>query len=272
VKLLSLHSFYALTLGKFNFGVNRIWLPFVVKSLTSSAVKGQALIKESTDMEIAWEAATDESSETNFILVEQYIPFDQEITLLCVSQKTGPTLFCPAIGHKQVRGDYQESWQPAQIKPEQLAEAKEMAQKITWALGGAGLWGVEFFLTEDKVYFNEVSPRPHDTGLVTLAGTQEYNQFQLHTRAIFGQAIPEITLQQAGASAVILTEASGTRPVYRGFEEVKNIPYSHVNIFGKPTTRPYRRMGVALAYGDASGDVDKIRKRARDIARAIVVK
>ncbi len=147
-----------------------------------------------------------------------------------------------------------------------------MAQKITWALGGAGVWGVEFFLTKDKVYFNEVSPRPHDTGLVTLAGTQNYNQFQLHARAIFGQPIPDITLEQAGASAVILTESMGTVPEYTGLEETKDIPYSSVSIFDKPTTRPYRRMGVALAHGDVSGDMDKIRQRAREIARAVKVK
>ena len=263
---------YASNLDELIFCVKRIGLPCVVKSLTSSSGKGQSLIKESTDIELAWEAASEESKQTSMILVEEYIPFESEITLLTVTQKGGPTLFCPPIGHRQLRGDYQESWQPAAIKAAQLEEAKEMAQKITWALGGAGIWGVEFFLTEDKVYFNELSPRPHDTGLVTLAGTQNYNQFQLHARAIFGQPIPEVSLLQAGASAVILTESVGTTPEYKGLEEVKDIPYSSVSIFGKPSTRPYRRMGVALAHGDAAGDIDKIRQRAREIARAVEVK
>ncbi len=272
LKLRTPNYLYASTFDELIICVKRIGLPCMVKSLTSSSGKGQSLIKENTDIEIAWEAATAESGTNQQILVEQYIPFESEITLLSVTQKAGPTLFCPIIGHRQLRGDYQESWQPAAIKPEQLEEAREMAQKITWALGGAGVWGVEFFLTKDKVYFNEVSPRPHDTGLVTLAGTQNYNQFQLHARAIFGEPIEEISLKQAGASAVILTEASGTTPEYRGLKEVQDIPYSSVHIFGKPSTRPYRRMGVALAYGDADGDIDKIRQRARDIAKAVKVK
>lgn len=263
---------YASNLDELILCVKRIGLPCVAKSLTSSSGKGQSLIRESTDIELAWEAASEESNQTNIILVEEYIPFESEITLLTVTQKNGPTLFCPPIGHNQLRGDYQESWQPANIKAEQLDEAQEMAQKVTWALGGVGIWGVEFFLTDEKVYFNEVSPRPHDTGLVTLAGTQNYTQFQLHARAIFGQPIPGISLEQAGASAVILTESVGTIPEYKGLDEVKDIPYSSVSIFGKPTTRPYRRMGVALAHGDATGDIDKIRQRAREIAKAIQVK
>lgn len=272
LKLRTPNYLYASNLDELIFCVKRLGLPCIVKSLSSSSGKGQSLIRESTDIEVAWQAATQENSQSNIVLVEEYIPFESEVTLLAVTQKAGPTIFCPPIGHQQLRGDYQESWQPAHIRPEQLEEAKAMAQKITWALGGAGVWGVEFFITPDKVYFNEVSPRPHDTALVTLAGTQEYNQFQLHARAIFGLAIPEITLQRAGASAVILTEASGTTPEYSGLEKVKDLPYSEVNIFGKPSTRPYRRMGVALAHGDASGDIDKIKQRAKEIAQAVVVK
>ncbi|GAB5527636.1 MAG: formate-dependent phosphoribosylglycinamide formyltransferase [Roseivirga sp.] len=272
LKLRTPHYLYASGLDELIFCVKRIGLPCVVKSLTSSSGKGQSLIKESTDIEVAWNAAIRESSGQGRVMVEQYIAFESEITLLTVTQKEGPTLFCPPIGHRQARGDYQESWQPAAIKPEQLKLAQEMAQKITWALGGAGLWGVEFFLTEDKVYFSEVGPRPHDTGLVTLAGTQNLNQFQLHAMATLGLPLPEITLERAGASAVILTESSDTKPSYSGLDEVKKIPQTELRIFGKPLTRPYRRMGVALAHGNLNDDMEEIRARARQVADRVQVK
>lgn len=272
LKLRTPNYLYASGLDELIFCVKRIGLPCVVKSLTSSSGKGQSLIKENTDIEVAWNAALRESPGQSRVMVEQYIPFESEITLLTVTQKEGPTLFCPPIGHRQTRGDYQESWQPAAIQPEQLKLAQEMAQKITWALGGAGLWGVEFFLTEDKVYFSEVGPRPHDTGMVTLAGTQNLNQFQLHAMATLGLPIPEITLERAGASAVILTESSDTKPTYTGIDEVKEIPQTDIRIFGKPLTRPYRRMGVALAHGDLNDDMEEIRSRARKVADKVQVK
>lgn len=272
LKLRTPNYLYASNLDELIFCVKRIGLPCVVKSLTSSSGKGQSLIRESTDIEVAWYAASRESQEHSRVMVEQYIPFESEITLLTITQKEGPTLFCPPIGHRQARGDYQESWQPAMIKPEQLELAQKMAQKITWALGGSGLWGVEFFLTEDKVYFSEVGPRPHDTGLVTLAGTQNLNQFQLHALATLGLSMPDIVLEKAGASAVILTESSDTEPTYSGLDKAKEIPQTDVRIFGKPLTRPYRRMGVALAYGEPDDDMDEIRDRAREVANRITVK
>ena len=272
LKLRTPNYLYASNLDELIFCVQRIGLPCVVKSLTTASGKGQSFIKESTDIEVAWQAASRESTGNNLVIVEQYIPFESEITLLTVTQKAGPTLFCPPIGHRQQRGDYQESWQPAQITEQQLEEARDMAKKITWALGGAGLWGVEFFLTANKVYFSEVSPRPHDTALVTLAGTQQYDQFQLHARAVLGLPIPEITLQRAAASKVILTEASDTTPEYHGLDSVQDIPATDVKIFGKPTTRPYRRMGVALAHGDKEGDIDSIRQQAAKVAEAVEVK
>ncbi|MCE7993832.1 MAG: formate-dependent phosphoribosylglycinamide formyltransferase [Roseivirga sp.] len=272
LKLRTPNYLYASNLDELIFCVKRLGLPCVVKSLTSSSGNGQSLIKESTDIEVAWNAASRESPEHSRVMVEQYIPFESEITLLTVTQKEGPTLFCPPIGHRQARGDYQESWQPDIIKPEQLDLVQKMAQKITWALGGAGLWGVEFFLTKDKVYFSEVGPRPHDTGLVTLAGTQNLNQFQLHAMATLGLPIPEITLERAGASAVILTESSDTEPSYSGLDKAKKVPQSDVCIFGKPLTRPYRRMGVALAHGDLNENMEEIRARARQVAKTIQVK
>lgn len=272
LKLRTPNYLYASNLDELIFCVKRIGLPCLVKSLTSSSGKGQSLIKESTDIEVAWTAAFRESPGDSLVMVEQYIPFESEITLLTVTQKEGPTLFCPPIGHRQTRGDYQESWQPAKVKPEQLEAAQQMARKITWAMGGAGLWGVEFFLTEDKVYFSEVGPRPHDTGLVTLAGTQNLDQFQLHAMATLGLPIPEITFERAGASAVILTESSDTKPTYTGLDKVKEIPDTDLRIFGKPLTRPYRRMGVALAYGKPDDDMQKIRERARQAADAVKVK
>lgn len=271
LKLRTPNYLYASNLDELILCVSRIGIPCMVKSLNSSSGKGQSLIKEQTDIEPAWLAASRQSGENKLMLVEQYISFESEITLLAITQKSGPTLFCPPIGHLQKRGAYQESWQPALVAAHQLEEVKEMAQKITWALGGPGLWGVEFFLTTEKVYFNEVSPRPHDTGLVTLAGTQNLNQFQLYVKAILGQPIPDINLEKAGASAVILTESSDTAPQYRGLEAVKEIPNAEVKIFGKPKTRPYRRMGVAFTHGDKEEDMTKLRKRAREVAKAVRV-
>lgn len=272
LKLRTPNYLYASNLDELIFCVKRLGLPCLVKSLTSSSGKGQSLIKESTDIEVAWNAATRESPGDRLVMVEQHIPFESEITLLTVTQKEGPTLFCPPIGHRQTRGDYQESWQPAKVKPEQLEAAQQMARKITWAMGGAGLWGVEFFLTADKVYFSEVGPRPHDTGLVTLAGTQNLDQFQLHAMATLGLPIPEVTLERAGASAVILTESSDTKPTYTGLDKVKEMPDTDFRIFGKPLTRPYRRMGVALAHGKPDDDMQKIRERARQAADTVKVK
>jgi phosphoribosylglycinamide formyltransferase 2 len=205
------------------------------------------------------------------VIVEGFIDFDYEITLLTVTQKNGDTLFCPPIGHRQERGDYQESWQPMPMNPEHLAEAQEMAAKVTSALGGAGIWGVEFFITKEGAYFSELSPRPHDTGMVTLAGTQNLSEFELHARAILGLPIPKIEHVQNGASAVILASASSDQaPQYVGLENALSVENTEVRIFGKPTTRPYRRMAVALAFGTES--VEDLVEKAKLTATKIQVK
>ena len=187
--------------------------------------------------------------------------------------KNGKTLFCPPIGHVQKGGDYRESFQPAHIDPAHLKEAQDMAEKVTRALTGAGLWGVEFFLShENGVYFSELSPRPHDTGMVTLAGTQNLNEFELHCRAVLGLPIPGIKQERIGASAVILSPiASQERPNYRGMEEVTKEEDTYLRIFGKPTTRVNRRMGVVLCYAPLDSDLDTLRDKAKRIADRVEV-
>jgi phosphoribosylglycinamide formyltransferase 2 len=247
-------------------------LPCVVKPLMSSSGKGQSVIYTEADIEKAWEiAATKGRGDYSEVIVEAFVQFTSEITLLTVTQKNGPTLFCPPIGHRQERGDYQESWQPTVVNPQQLEEAKKMADKVTRALTGAGIWGVEFFLAEDGVYFSELSPRPHDTGMVTLAGTQNLSQFELHARAVLGLPIPEITLEKAGASAVILAQTENNTPVFTGIAEALSIPRSDVRIFGKPTTRPFRRMAVALAYDNTGTDIMLLVDKAKAIAAKVDV-
>ncbi len=192
--------------------------------------------------------------------------------MLTVTQKNGVTLFCPPIGHRQERGDYMESWQPAEIKKEHLEEAQDMAKKVTGALTGFGIWGVEFFLAEAGVYFSELSPRPHDTGMVTLGGTQNFNEFELHLRAVLGIPISEITLERAGASAVILAhDENQNQPVYTGIEDAVKFNKTDIRIFGKPNTRVFRRMGVALAYDKTGTDTDELRKKAKEVADCLKV-
>lgn len=263
---------YATSLEELKEGVAVTGIPCVVKPLMSSSGKGQSVIKSEEDIEKAWHYAMEGSrGDLKEIIVEGFIDFDYEITLLTVTQQNGLTLFCPPIGHRQERGDYQESWQPMPMKPEHLAEAQEMAAKVTQALGGAGIWGVEFFITKEGAYFSELSPRPHDTGMVTLAGTQNFSEFELHARAVLGLPIPEISLLRKGASAVVLATSETTElPVFSGLNEAASVPNSDFKIFGKPTTRPYRRMAVALAYGDE--DVKDLVEKAKLVAGKIQVK
>ena len=247
-------------------------MPCVVKPLMSSSGKGQSVIKSEADWQKAWDYAMEGSrGDLKEVIVEGFIDFDYEITLLTVTQNNGPTLFCPPIGHRQERGDYQESWQPMPMNPEHLKEAQEMAAAVTKALGGAGLWGVEFFITKEGAYFSELSPRPHDTGMVTLAGTQSFNEFELHARAILNIPIPQIDLHRNGASAVVLaTETSEIEPVFEGVEKAASYSDSDFRFFGKPTTRPYRRMAVALTYG--TQEVSALVEKAKDMAAHIKVK
>ena len=253
--------------------VQEIGMPCVVKPLMSSSGKGQSVIKSESDIIKSWEyAQSGKRGDIAEVIVEAFVRFDSEITLLTVTQQNGPTLFCPPIGHRQERGDYQESWQPAYIKPEHLAEAQNIADKVTAALTGAGIWGVEFFLAPEGVYFSELSPRPHDTGMVTLAGTQNLSEFELHTRAVLGLPIVEITLEKAGASAVILAESESNIFTFEGVAEALLIPTVDIRIFGKPTTRKYRRMAVALSCGKSDADTNELRKQAIEAAAKIKVK
>ncbi|MEA5443520.1 formate-dependent phosphoribosylglycinamide formyltransferase [Cyanobium gracile] len=242
--------------------------PVVVKPVMSSSGKGQSVVHGPDDIEAAWDGAMAGARGTGArVIVEEFLRFSLEITLLTVRQWQGPTLFCPPIGHIQERGDYQCSWQPAQVGEAQLAAAQAMAKAVTDDLGGAGLFGVEFFLCgepgAEEVVFSELSPRPHDTGLVTLVG-QNLSEFELHLRAVLGLPIPAIRSLGAAASRVILAgpeapSGPGT-PTYLGLEQALAVPDTQVIIFGKPDVRPWRRMGVALARGtdeaDARGRAD----------------
>lgn len=262
---------YATTLEELQTAVKEVGIPCVVKPLMSSSGKGQSTIKSDGDIEKAWNySQSGKRGDIAEVIVEAFVKFQTEITLLTVTQKNGTTLFCPPIGHRQERGDYQESWQPCIIGKKEHEEAMMIADKVTRALTGAGIWGVEFFLAEDGVYFSELSPRPHDTGMVTLAGTQNFSEFELHARAVLGLPIPEIELLKVGASAVILAEKGGVNPSYTGVEEAISEPRTDIRIFGKPTTRPYRRMGVALAYNHVGSDVTAVKEKA--IANAKKVK
>lgn len=263
---------YAKSLEEMYTAVEKVGIPCVVKPLMSSSGKGQSVIKCQTDIAKAWDIAGSKGrGDASEVIVEAFVQFKSEITLLTVTQKNGPTLFCPPIGHRQERGDYQQSWQPALVSQEEIRAAEVMAEQVTNALGGAGIWGVEFFICEDGVVFSELSPRPHDTGMVTLAGTQNLSEFELHCRAVLGLPIPEITLERHGASSVILAHAEGACPRYSGIEEALSYPRSDVRIFGKPTTRVNRRMGVALAYGDLKESVTDIVEKAKAIAAHIEV-
>ena len=262
---------YASSRITFEEAIKKIGLPCIVKPLMSSSGKGQTLIKSEDEISDAWEYAMNGSrGDLKEVIVEGFIDFHTEITLLTVTQKNGNTLFCPAIGHRQERGDYQESWQPSVISENDLLTAQAMAKKITDALGGAGIWGIEFFLTSQGVIFSELSPRPHDTGMVTLAGTQNLNQFELHTRAFLGYPIPNITRNKSGVSSVILASDSGNSiPKYIGLDTALKEDNTELRIFGKPSTREYRRMGVVLVNDTLESDIELLRKKANDISKSI---
>ena len=253
--------------------VDEVGMPCVVKPLMSSSGKGQSTIKSQEDIEKAWNYAVEGSrGDIVEVIVEAFVNFHSEITLLTVTQNNNlPTLFCAPIGHRQERGDYQESWQPARVSNADILEAQEMAKKVTEALGGAGLFGVEFFLTNEGVYFSELSPRPHDTGMVTLANTQNFNEFELHLRAILSLPIFEITQEKAGASAVILASADSNNPTFTGIENIAFQPKTDFRLFGKPTSRPYRRMGVVLNYDTLDTPIEDIVEKAKKMATLVTV-
>ena len=266
--------FYAKSLEELKEAADKIGFPCVVKPLMSSSGKGQSLVKSADELEQAWVYGCEGSrGDIKELIIEEFIRFDSEITLLTVTQKNGPTRFCAPIGHVQKGGDYRESFQPAPIRPDHLAEAQEMAAKVTEALTGAGIWGVEFFLSnENGVYFSELSPRPHDTGMVTLAGTQCLNEFELHARAVLGLPIPEIEQYRMGASAVILSPiASQEQPRYRGLAEAVSEADTDIRIFGKPYTKVNRRMGVVVCNAPNGSDMDALRDKCKAAAAKVEV-
>jgi phosphoribosylglycinamide formyltransferase 2 len=238
--------------------------PCVVKPVMSSSGKGQSTVRDVDGLEAAWEyAVAGMRGDRSRVIVEAFVAFDYEITLLTVSH-AGGIAFCPPIGHRQERGDYQESWQPAPMSDIALVRAQTMARRVVEALAGAGrgwgLFGVEFFVTGDEVVFSELSPRPHDTGMVTLA-SQNLSEFDLHARAIMGLPIPAVIRARPAASAVILADRDSKQVSYSGLAEALAEEGTDVRIFAKPTSRPYRRLGVALATG---GNIDEARRKARD--------
>jgi len=256
--------------------VSIIGMPCVVKPLMSSSGKGQTVIRSKSDIELAWnnlKLARGNKDNTEMI-IEEFIPFDLEFTLLTVTQKQGlDTIFCPPIGHIQIDGDYRESWQPCNITREQITQASEMAKKITTAMGGVGVWGAEFFLHSQtkEIYFSEISPRPHDTGMVTLGNTQTFNEFELHIRAILGLPIQHITLYKFKTlSHVILSDIESDNCdkdcKWIGLEKACSYPNTFIRIFGKPKAWKNRRMGVIITFDDT---LENLRERSKQIVDSI---
>ncbi|MGZ3804844.1 MAG: formate-dependent phosphoribosylglycinamide formyltransferase [Pseudobdellovibrionaceae bacterium] len=270
LKLKTANYAYASSAEELQAAVDRIGFPCVVKPVMSSSGKGQSVVKTPKQVMTAWDYACEGMrGDKKKVIVESFIPFDFEITLLTVKQREGKTIFVAPIGHRQEHGDYRESWMPAKIKPALLKKAQKMAKKITDRLGGAGIFGVEFFITKDDVYFSELSPRPHDTGMVTLI-SQDLSEFDLHVRAILGLPIPDIKYYGPSASAVILaTKESGRTPAFSGVEKALELKNVDVRIFGKPSTRPQRRMAVALAR---AANIEKAKNLAIQAAGKIKVR
>jgi phosphoribosylglycinamide formyltransferase 2 len=261
---------YATSLDELRAAAEHTGIPCVVKPVMSSSGKGQSVVESSDGLGHAWDyACSNMRGDEHKVIVEEFIRFHLEITLLTIRQWDGPTLFVNPVGHRQERGDYQESWIPAAMTPAQLAEAQRMAKRITDRLGGAGIFGVEFFVTDDEVIFSELSPRPHDTGMVTMI-SQDLSEFDLHVRAILGLPIPVINYYGPAASAVILADRESKRVLgYDGVDRALSLRDTQIRIFGKPDTRKYRRMGVALARAEST---DAARKRARQAADCVTIR
>jgi len=252
---------------EFRAAVAAIGLPCVVKPVMSSSGKGQSLVKSAADVEAAWRYAQEGGrAGAGRVIVEGFVDFDYEITLLTVRTAQG-TLFCAPIGHLQVDGDYRESWQPQPMSAVALEKAQQVARAVTDALGGYGLFGVELFVRGDEVIFSEVSPRPHDTGLVTLI-SQDLSEFALHVRAILGLPIPAIRQHGAAASCALLVEGDSDRVRFSGLDAALQQPDTALRLFGKPEVRGQRRMGVGLALGET---IDQARAKAREVVARIHV-
>ena len=263
---------YARTREELHQAVATIGLPCVVKPLMSSSGHGQSVVRRDEDVDRAFRMAMEGSrGDVREVIVEEFIRFDSEFTLLTVTQQHGPTLFCPPIGHVQINGDYRESWQPYAIDEQSLREAQHMADRVTAALTGAGIWGVEFFYSRERgVIFSELSPRPHDTGMVTLGHTTNLSEFELHLRAVLGLPIAGIHLEHAGASAVVLAKEEADYAPEYNLHEALSEDYTRVRIFGKPTQHVDRRMGVVLCYGDVDADTDALRAKAKRLAATVI--
>ena len=263
---------YAKTFDELKRAAHAIGFPCVVKPLMSSSGHGQSCVHDDNGLQEAFSEAMDEGrGDVKEAIIEEFVDFESEFTLLTVTQKNGPTLFCPPIGHVQRDGDYRESWQPYSIKPEQLEQAKGMAAKVTESLTGYGIWGVEFFLTKQgEVIFSELSPRPHDTGMVTLSHSTNLSEFELHFRAMMGLPIPAIHLEHAGASAVVLSPVESDKPLDYNLTDVCTEDHARVRIFGKPVAHTGRRMGVVVCYDDVDCDMNALRDKAKRLAKTVL--
>lgn len=263
--------FYATTYEQLEEASKVIGYPCVIKPLMSSSGHGQSIVKEASMLRKAFDDAMEGSrGDVKEIIIEEFIRFDSEFTLLTVTQENGPTLFCPPIGHVQKGGDYRESWQPYAISEKDLKDAQDMAEKVTAALTGAGIWGVEFFLTKDGVVFSELSPRPHDTGMVTLGHTTNLSEFELHCRAVLGLPIHSIKLEHAGASAVVLAKEDSDKPLEYNLRDVLSEENARIRVFGKPDYHKGRRMAVVVTYGDPDADINALRDKAKRLADTVL--
>jgi phosphoribosylglycinamide formyltransferase 2 len=243
-----------------------IGLPCVVKPVMSSSGKGQSTVRSPDDIERAWNYAQQGGrAGAGRVIVEGFIEFEYEITLLTV-RHSGRTSFCEPIGHLQIDGDYRESWQPQSMSAKALAESQRVAHAITESLGGSGVFGVELFISGDEVYFSEVSPRPHDTGLVTLI-SQDLSEFALHARAILGLPIPVIRQHGAAASCALLIDGDSNNVSFDGVDRALSEPDTALRLFGKPEVRGHRRMGVSLALG---ADIENARAKARKMTEILL--
>jgi phosphoribosylglycinamide formyltransferase 2 len=261
---------YAESLDEVRAGAGHTGLPCVIKPVMSSSGKGQSTVRSENELSAAWDyAVANMRGDRRRVIVEEFVDFDYEITLLTVRTRHGVT-FCAPIGHRQERGDYQESWQPTAMSDRALAAAEGMARKVVDDLGGYGLFGVEFFVKGDDVIFSELSPRPHDTGMVTLI-SQNLSEFDLHVRAVLGLPIPPVRLHGPAASAVILADREAQDFRFEGLAEAMATPGGAVDvrIFAKPTTRPNRRMGVALALADSTDEARRIAAEAAAKVRIV---
>ncbi|WP_457092327.1 formate-dependent phosphoribosylglycinamide formyltransferase [Microvirga sp. P5_D2] len=263
---------YAESLDEVKAGAEHTGFPCVIKPVMSSSGKGQSTVHSVEELEKAWEyAVANMRGDRRKVIVEEFVAFEYEITLLTIRGRDGVS-YCAPIGHRQERGDYQESWQPTPMTDKLLTDAQDMAKKVVDNLGGYGIFGVEFFVTKDEVIFSELSPRPHDTGLVTLL-SQNLSEFDLHARAVLGLPIPEIRLHGPTASAVILANRESDKFIIEGLADALALGSREgdveVRLFAKPTTRPYRRMGVALAAGKT---VDEARAKACEAASLVRIR